>query len=249
MNKIETFNFEGIYSFIDLIEGNVNANVSFWNYDEQYFIEHSSRFSKETLLHHYIVISCFNYYSRDFKKYPESYEGEDGLEFWYSKFEKYNIDYSEYCEETNKDLHQWYIKYQDDFLLLFEYLSNEIFYILFHNRNFLLAFNNIVSDTVEDLINLYPEQLKTPKPRIKRKNIPAWVKNAVFHRDKGRCVFCNTDLTNLINTLTNKNYDHIVPLDLYGVNDPCNIQLSCEKCNKSKSNKEPETTNSYFSWW
>ncbi len=89
----------------------------------------------------------------------------------------------------------------------------------------------------------------TSKGTIKRVNIPQWVKDAVFHRDKGRCVFCNTDLTRLVNTLTTNNFDHIVPLDLYGSNDPCNIQLSCEFCNKSKTNKAGATTTKYIPWW
>ncbi|MCH7612350.1 MAG: HNH endonuclease [Candidatus Marinimicrobia bacterium] len=141
------------------------------------------------------------------------------------------------------------MRHEKKFEFLFEHLSNEIFYILFNNRNFLLKFNEIVSESVSDLIDTYPSNLLNNKGRIKRTNIPVWVKNAVFHRDKGRCVFCNTDLTSLVNTLTAKNYDHIVPLDLFGANDPCNIQLSCEKCNKTKSNKDPETSNNYYSWW
>src|SRR5690606_11520791 len=100
-----------------------------------------------------------------------------------------------------------------------------------------------------DLSSKYPKEYITRKGTIKRTNIPVWVKNAVFHRDKGRCVFCNTDLTNLVNTFTKNNYDHIVPLDLYGANDPCNIQLTCERCNKSKSHKESTTSDQYYSWW
>lgn len=110
-----------------------------------------------------------------------------------------------------------------------------------------MRFNNLISKTVQEFD--YPSEYLNKKGRIKRANIPAWVKKAVFHRDKGRCVFCNTDLTGIINSLTNVNYDHIVPLDRFGINDPSNIQLCCERCNKSKTNKEAETTNKYFSWW
>ena len=114
---------------------------------------------------------------------------------------------------------------------------------------FLIKFNLLVAKTVQQFINKtypfehyvdpdaqYPKDKLTNKGRIKRKSIPSWVKNAVFHRDKGRCVYCNTDLTGIVNCLTARNFDHIVPLDLFGTNDPCNIQLTCETCNKSKSN-------------
>lgn len=68
--------------------------------------------------------------------------------------------------------------------------------------------------------------------RLKRKNIPKWVKRAVFFRDKGRCVLYHKDLTNLINTDNQENYDHIVPLLQHCLNDVSNIQLLCKECNQ-----------------
>lgn len=249
MSELLKYNFEGIYGLIDLIEGNVNAETSFWNYDDTYFIEHSARFNKDTLLHQYIVVTALNVYRREFRKSTDWYEEEGVLDYWYDKFEEYNIKIPTYKERKNYDVYKWFLRHEMKFEQLYTYLANEVFYILFNNRNFLLMFNQIVSETVYDLSTYYPVKYLTKKGTIKRSNIPVWVKKAVFHRDKGRCVFCNTDLTNLINTLTIKNFDHIVPLDLFGANDPCNIQLSCEKCNKSKSNKEPSTSDNYFSWW
>ncbi len=41
----------------------------------------------------------------------------------------------------------------------------------------------------------------------------------------------------------------MVPLDFYGTNDPCNIQLACEKCNKTKTNKDGITSDKYIPWW
>lgn len=123
----------------------------------------------------------------------------------------------------------------------------KFFHILFHDRGFLLEFNKLVSEAVYD--SVFEKQLLTKKGTLKRARIPEWVKNAVFHRDKGRCVFCYQDLTRVFNHLTKSNFDHMVPLDLYGANDPCNIQLTCEHCNKSKSNKEPSTSTKYITWW
>jgi hypothetical protein len=248
MSQLNNYNFDGIYGLIDLIEGNVNVGTGFWNYDQKFFIKSSSTFNKETLLHQYIVVMALNHYRRDFRKNPEWYE-EDGLDYWYHKFQEHNIRIPKYRARKGYSPYKWLLRHQEKFVELFENLANEAFYILFNNRNFLLNFNQIVSKSVYDLSSTYPKNQISPKGTIKRVNIPVWVKKAVFHRDKGRCVFCNTDLTNLINTLTIINYDHIVPLDLHGANDPCNIQLSCESCNKSKSNKEPSTSDNYYTWW
>ncbi|MGQ8336644.1 HNH endonuclease [Sunxiuqinia sp. A32] len=249
MSELQKYNFDRIYGLIDLIEGNVNAETAFWNFSYDYFIEHSVKFQKETLLHQYIVITALNNYRRDFRKSTDWYEEEGALDFWYEKFQENNISIPKYKFKKGYDAYKWFLRHEKKFEQLYENLANDAFYILFNNRNFLLKFNKIVAESVSDLSSKYPKKDVTQKGTIKRKNIPTWVKNAVFHRDKGRCVFCNTDLTNLVNTLTVKNFDHIVPLDLYGANDPCNIQLSCEKCNKSKSNKEPDTSDKYYTWW
>ena len=125
--------------------------------------------------------------------------------------------------------------------------SNEIVHILFTNKNFLIDFNKLVVRTLEE--TEIPEQYLTPKKTIKRQNIPQWVKRDVFHRDKGRCVFCNKDLTGIITTLNSSNFDHILPLDKMGTNDPCNIQLSCETCNKSKGANEHTPIYKYEELW
>jgi len=174
---------------------------------------------------------------------------DEALVYFYEKFDHYEIKIPSYKRRKGYDAYKWFIRHQNKFILLFEKLTNEAFYILFGNRNFLLRFNEIVSESVYDLSSEYPKHMKTAKGTIKRSNIPIWVKKAVYHRDKGRCVFCNTDLTYLVNTITAINYDHIVPLDSNGANDPCNIQLSCEKCNKSKSNRQATTSDKYYSWW
>ena len=58
----------------------------------------------------------------------------------------------------------------------------------------------------------------------------------MFFRDKGRCVIKREDLTGLISVLHGDYHmDHIVPLDLYGNNDPTNLQLLCPACNLTKN--------------
>lgn len=157
------------------------------------------------------------------------------FEKWYYLFESYRIELNKFDLDNNLEAIDWFDSNFHKFVELFDALADEIFYILFANRQFLLKFNTLLIKTVK--VTNFPANFLNTKARIKRTSIPKWVKSAVFHRDKGRCVFCNTDLTGIVNTLTILNYDHIVPLDLFGTNDPCNIQLTCESCNKSKKIK------------
>ena len=249
MSKLQKYSFHGIYDLINLVEEHINLETDFWNHDKGYFIEHSVKFNKDTLLHQYIVITAFNFHRSNFRK--DGYYDEDLL-VWYEKFDTYNINISKIVEDDDREdsgVYEWFLENEDNFCDLFSEMCEEAFYILFNNRKLLLKFNNIVSTHVYENNSIYPKSYMTKKGTIKRSHIPVWVKRAVFHRDKGRCVFCNTDLTNLINHYKKSNFDHIVPLDMYGVNDPCNIQLTCETCNKSKSNVEVTTSDKYFSWW
>lgn len=104
------------------------------------------------------------------------------------------------------------------------FIAMEVEYILFQNRDFLLRFNEQQAVAFE-------------KDKRTRTYIPEWVKRAILFRDKGCCVFCKKDLTGLYTLLDDneKHFDHIVPLNLGGINDVCNIQLSCKKCNLKKS--------------
>lgn len=53
-------------------------------------------------------------------------------------------------------------------------------------------------------------------------------KKIVFTRDGGICKCCGSSL--------NLEYDHIIPFSCGGTSDRSNIQLLCQKCNRSKSN-------------
>ena len=132
-------------------------------------------------------------------------------------------------------------------------ISEEVFFLMFSNRKILQRFNSLVSEYVEmlELSEVDEESLLFLKSngKVKRVNIPKWVKDAVFFRDRGRCVLCNRDLSNLLSRQNKNNYDHIVPLNLFGLNDVTNIQLLCEECNMKKLDKNYSTSQFYEKWY
>ena len=140
-------------------------------------------------------------------------------------------DYEDYLEKYNEYIE--YLNRYEDWLfdgIIYD-IATEMEYILFQNRDFLLRFNEQQSVPYED------------SPR-KRAYIPEWVKRAVLFRDKGCCVFCKKDLTGLYILLEDneKHFDHIVSLNEGGLNDVCNIQLSCKGCNLKKSDSSKTST-------
>lgn len=67
------------------------------------------------------------------------------------------------------------------------------------------------------------EDLNYERPRI-----PEKVRIEVWRRDGGKCARCGSR--------EKLEYDHIVPISKGGSNTVRNIELLCEKCNRSKSN-------------
>ena len=61
------------------------------------------------------------------------------------------------------------------------------------------------------------------------RRIPTAVKREVWRRDNGRCAECGSR--------ERLEYDHIIPFSKGGSNTVRNVELLCEKCNRSKHNK------------
>lgn len=145
------------------------------------------------------------------------------LEFWMKNDHEVKVFENDYIS-----IFPLFLDYLNDFkndlyYTVIEKIALEVEHILFQNRKFLLEFNETISCLFDD------ETLNRAKP-------PVWVKNAIFYRDQGCCVFCKTSLSGQYNMLEEKgvHFDHIVPLQKGGLNDVCNIQLTCKKCNQSK---------------
>ena len=62
-----------------------------------------------------------------------------------------------------------------------------------------------------------------------RTGIPAAVRQAVWRRDQGRCARCGRR--------ERLEFDHIVPVSRGGSNTERNIELLCEPCNRTKSDR------------
>ena len=101
-------------------------------------------------------------------------------------------------------------------------ISNAVFAIMFQDRDFCYKLNAKLVEQIKELKKVdYPDFLQADG-FIKRESPPTWLKEGVFHRDKGRCQSCGTDLSKIFIVADAANYDHIIPLRNGGSNDPTN---------------------------
>ncbi|WP_037287752.1 HNH endonuclease [Saccharibacillus sacchari] len=185
-------------------------------------------------------------------------------------FVEYGVDhlsFMEWWEESEEDVleERHFEEYYQELVLLegyyevIELLSEDVFYILFLNRKFLQEFNEIFSSYLsmcegDDFAIEYSKESSLKHHlrkdcKLKRVSIPSWVKKAVYFRDRGACTKCGKDLSGYLSLENKENYDHIIPLNLYGFNDVTNIQLLCKECNSEKSGYKHATETRYQSWY
>lgn len=84
---------------------------------------------------------------------------------------------------------------------------------------------DLEKEITQELIDsgeLYPEANKRPP-------IPKELVDAIWNRDGGKCVYCDST--------ENIHLDHIIPFSKGGATCLENLQLLCQKCNLEKSNK------------
>jgi hypothetical protein len=156
---------------------------------------------------------------------------------------------------TDDDVFDYYQKLQISGPLdeLFDRIVDEVFFILFMNRQLLQRFNEEVSNRIVEVDPEYfgsDTQALFKKPGVLRRvSIPTWAKRAVFFRDRGRCTLCQSDMSGLLSLLSSHHLDHIVPLAKGGANDVTNLQLLCDVCNLKKSAGRPLTSKLYEKWY
>lgn len=192
-----------------------------------------------TVLYNYIKNELFSeieYLGRkgDYDMLAEDWE--DLLKAYEHKFRK----------RKNKDSE--YINYLEEEIKnnLIDKIANETFQLLFGDRMFCLSFNKIIADHIKTLRQVdFPDHLKSDGKVKRCTYFPIWVQKAVFLRDKGCCAICLNDLSGILKTDFNKEIDHIVPLNLGGINDISNLQLLCKICNGKKLGDKIVTSRFY----
>ena len=180
----------------------------------------------------------------------------DHFGFTYEKFDDWISQHDKTQEElTDDEIFEYLneLKHAGTYEDLLDRMSEEIFFILFLNRQVLQNFNQMAAHQIEDVTidSLEPEEyIYFQKDGVlKRVSIPMWVQRAVLFRDRGMCVSCNKDLSGILSIGSIENFDHIVPLSKGGMNDITNIQLLCESCNKSKQGQSIDTSIKYEKWY
>lgn len=153
------------------------------------------------------------------------------------------------CEEV---IRKWMDYVSENSTKIDELIVHSAFQFVFQDRSFLHDFNfklsQIVAEEIDWVKENFPESV-TSRNRMRRKHFPVWLKLAVHYRDKGTCVICRCDLTGLVRMQNTIHIDHIIPLDLFGTNDPTNMQLLCADCNLTKGNRTTETSTVNVPFW
>ncbi len=224
-------------------------------------------FPKTSSLHYFIsfIIDSINYEdtkeaeNEDFLSGKRKLWVEIAMEhygFEFDSFEKWlKADNKSTSDVIDDDISEYFLDLRlcGPYEELLEKVSDEIFFILFLNRQALQRFNDMISFQIQNktLDELDSEDIPYFRKdgTLKRVNIPKWVQRAVLHRDRGMCVSCHKDLSGQINIGETENFDHIIPLAQGGINDVTNIQLLCESCNKSKSANKIPTSTKYERWY
>lgn len=269
MSYYNTYYFSNIVHYVVMQPFGYLRNI-----DEFYQIGLSipSKFSKDSNLHEFIRFTIDKIFDEALQEECREIDDNNLMAapsqikpFWINHALRENgydhISFQEWLEENpfngqfpDDAVHSYVYDFLNDpYQDLLRKLALEVFHILFLNREFLLKFNHMISAHIVMLrVNNNDPHVAGKLKRdgvLNRADIPTWVKDAVFFRDRGHCVFCNSNLTNLVTRLTVKNFDHMVPLNLGGANDVSNIQLTCEACNLEKSGSTSETSKTYELWY
>lgn len=151
---------------------------------------------------------------------------------------------------TNKDYDYLGALHEYDLIApLCEKIAKQVFHVLFSNRGTMLAFGSMVRGYILETAPAFVPEAFNGSGHLCRGYVPTWARSAIFHRDKGRCVLCQTDLTRLVSQGVKAHYDHIIPLAYGGMNCVTNLQLTCSRCNLNKGARSLATSREYEAWY
>lgn len=263
------------YYYSNIIDNILTGDIELVGFISDFFtgnLGFLKPFNKYSAFHQFIQYIIFRFMEEEMNEYDqkafEIFKKHGKLPKLYIEelFDRYKVgfDLKEFREGEKVCEYSDIESYHDELDLtgykgeLYERISHEVFYILFNNRDLLIRFNQIVAGYVIDFDkdtfnddydrNEYWPLFKS-KGVLKRASIPVWCQEAVYHREKGRCCICGTDLSASLRTLNKKHFDHMVPLFLGGINDVSNIQLLCSACNLKKGGTDIETSSNYLKWY
>jgi hypothetical protein len=246
-NAVELL-FHRVYEMAEMMAGMVTADCDYCfgelDWDSSCVHRCLVAFSKSSLLGYFCFAHIAIHERSRFRRDPELVDVEtEHLAFLryaipHIRFEEFRQSFPG-VEDGQDAFYPWMLDQEEAFARLWERMTDEVVHILFGNRGFLLEFNL-------GLAEYRKRRRHRPSTRCA---IPQWVKKAVYFRENGKCAICKKDLSGLIALDTKQHYDHIVPLKSLGANDPCNIQLLCEKCNLLKGASPARTSFIYDPWW
>ncbi|MCP1494580.1 hypothetical protein J2Y73_004611 [Peribacillus frigoritolerans] len=247
------------------------AVANFWDYGseaiecfKEEIIESIIKPSKETAIHHYLS------FFQDIYKEIDSLEEYGDISAIYEivhriidevnltpnlptpQFNKCNDQYGHFECKCYEVIEPWIDYAIKNSKKINDLIIHSAFQFIFQDRRFLhdfhLELSKLIKDEMDFIKHKYPDYV-TLKNRIRRQGFPIWLKQAVFYRDKGTCVICRCDLSNLLRSQNQIHIDHIIPLNVFGTNDASNMQLLCESCNTSKGDKSTETSSINVPFW
>lgn len=218
------------------------------------------KFNKTTVLHVYIEFVLREYYDFRLQEMLRDHEYEILEAEAIKLLDAYNIEYEsveleDLLSGEDYELHEpeasEYTTYLFSLIrVAIPRMIEDIFYVLYGDRVFLLNFNLKIGNLISKLEVVEHGGILKRDGVLKRCTyVPTWLRSALIHRDKGRCMGCGKDLTGVLIRGERIHYDHIVPLAQHGINDPTNLQLLCEDCNLDKSFTEIYTLGKYPSYW
>ena len=259
MKNARNMNMDSVISIAAFVIQELNGDyMDLLNWFEYYDVlkiarEKWKKPQKKTLVHYYIKDLYVQ--SQDYileKHFPVEVICE-----MQSLLENYKIDYSSIgkidvselsFDECTDELEDYADKLWNFFIdNILDIIVDDVFSILYMDKNFMHEFNRQCSEIIKQLKKVdYPDLLKEDGVIKRISYYPTWFKRGIEYRDKCRCSICGCDLSSAFTTIVDENFDHIIPLQLGGNNDPSNWQLTCETCNKSKGDRSSEFKNIVF---